>query len=203
MRQILTWATTGLLLLIASLSVLANPASEHRVDPEGQRAFETAQNQAWSNGQTTEPEHRFAGEPSRSDPDREPYPEDETYTNSDHKAYASGALSRIYRSSRNYNGYSGRREHSPETGASTYYRRGGHSSYEHRSYRKHQYGHGLRHYRHPGYGNKHRHGGYPRHYGYQKPHRYGHGLRHGYRGSLHYRGGSGHSGFGGSVHIRK
>jgi len=172
--------------------------------------IEHPRSRAWSPGQTPEPEHQFVGGSSPSDPDQVPYPEGETYTDSDPKTYASGAVSRVYRGSRSYGGseHSSHRAHSPDVGVSIHYRHS-YPSYKHHSYRQHHYGHGLRHYRHPGYGSKYRHGGYRRHQGHQghqghhKPHRYGHGFRHGYRGSLHYRGGSDHSGFGGSVHIRK
>ena len=210
MRQILTRATTALLLLAVSLNALpeqlaeAQRWSEHRASPEGQLAFEAGQSHAWNIGQTPEPAHHFVGGSSSPDPGGQTYKEDETDTGPDQETYASGAISRVYRSSRSYGGsdYSSRRSYSPDIGVSIHYRHS-YPGYQHRSYREHQYGHGLRHYRQPGYGSKYRRGGYSQHHGYHKPRRYGHGFRHGYRGSLHHRSGSGHSHFGGSGHIRR
>jgi len=164
--------------------------------------------QAWNSGQAIGQAQQLAGTVSQAGPDREIDSEDEAYARPNEETYASGAVSRVYRSSRSYGGNdylnhrSNHRGYSPDIGVSIHYRHG-YPGYKYRSYRQHQYGHGLRHYRNLGHGSKSRHGSYSRYHGYQKPHRYGHGFRHGYRGSLHYRGGPGHSGIGGSVHIRK
>lgn len=163
---------------------------------------------AWSNRESTGQAQQLAGTVSQADPDQEFDSEDEAYTRPYEETYASGAVSRVYRSSRSYGGSdhlnhrSNHSGYSPELGVSIHYRYG-YPSYRYRSYRQHQYGHGLRHYRHPGHGSEFRHGGHSRYHNYQKPHRYGHGFRHGYRGSLHNRSGLGHRGVGGSVHIRK
>jgi len=159
---------------------------------------------AWNGGPANATEYQLAGSPSQSNSSPKPVPEGETYSGSNEEIHTSGAISRVYRGNRSYStsGHSSYRGYGPDIGVSIHYRHR-YPSYKHRSYRKHQYGHGLRHYRYPGYGSKLRHGGHRQYHGYRKPHRYGHGFRHGYRGSLHYRGGSSHRGFGGSVHIRK
>lgn len=180
MRQTPDWAAAGLIFLAASITATADSAPqtsrEQLSAPAAEHHFTGGSPEVNRNGES------FARKPIHS----------------------SGAISRVYRNSQSLDGnraHISDDHHSTGIGVSIYSRHS-YPSYRHRSHRQHQYGHGLRHFRHPGHKGRGR--GLGRHPSYYyNHHRYGEGFRHGHRGSLHPGGHSGHGNSNGSALIRK